>query len=118
MDARSVWLASSRHRLNSSKMQLIWLSGGRRLTSIDWCLVPDTFLHIIVSSWFWDLGSFYKDQKFSFSQHINQLTHNCYYELHQLQVISSSISHNATVILIHAFGSPLVEFGRFALWIN
>ena len=102
IDALSSWMASNRLLLNPSKTQFIWLGTRRQLASIDLHLLTETFPHISFSLTVRDLGVTL-DQELNFSQHINSITRSCYYQLRQLRVVSRSLSHNATVTLVHAF---------------
>jgi Reverse transcriptase (RNA-dependent DNA polymerase) len=102
MDALSAWLASNRLLLNSSKTQFIWLGGGRQLAKVDRALIAEMFPHISFSQTVRDLGVTL-DQELSLSQHVNAVTRSCYYQLRQLRVVSRSLSHEAAVVLVHAF---------------
>src|SRR6218665_3193615 len=39
----------------------------------------------------------------SFSEHVKLITRSCYYQLRQLRVVMRSLSHDAAVVLVHAF---------------
>src|SRR6218665_3824789 len=43
------------------------------------------------------------DSELTFSHHIDQVCHSCYYQLRQLRVIARSLNFNAAVSLVHAF---------------
>src|SRR6218665_2290221 len=43
------------------------------------------------------------DLELTFSHHIDQVCHSCYYQLCQLRVIARSLTFNAAVSLVHAF---------------
>ena len=95
-------MASNRLLLNPSKTQFIWLGGRRQLTSLDMHLLAQTFPHTAFSHTVRDLGVTL-DQELSFSQHVNLVTRSCYYQLRQLRVVMRSLSHDAAVVLVHAF---------------
>src|SRR6218665_3757546 len=43
------------------------------------------------------------DQELSFAEHISTLTRSCFYQLHQLRVVSHSLSSSSTATLVHDF---------------
>jgi len=49
-----------------------------------------------------DLGLTF-DQELSFSEHGSLITRSCYYQLRQLRIVMRSLSHDAVVVLVHAF---------------
>src|SRR6218665_696780 len=88
-------------------------------------IVP--FPHVPFSTTVRDLG-LTLDQELSFSDHVNLITRSCYYQLRQLRVVMRSLSHDAAVVLVHAFvtsrtdhscsvlvGLPLGLIGRLDL---
>jgi len=46
----------------------------------------------------------------TFAPHINRLCRNCYYQLHQLRIISCSLTSTATDTLVHAFVTSLLDY--------
>ena len=50
------------------------------------------------------------DQELNFSKHINLVTRSCYYQLRQLRVVSRSLSHSATMTLVHAFVTSRIDY--------
>src|SRR6218665_2879488 len=65
-------------------------------------MLADTFPHVAFSTTVRDLG-LTLDQELSFSEHVNLTTRSCYYQLRQLRVVMRSLSHDAAVVLVHAF---------------
>ena len=108
IDALSGWMASNRLLLNPSKTQFIWLGGHRQLAGVDLHLLAETFPHVSFSLTVRDLGVTL-DQELSLSQHVNLVTRSCYYQLRQLRVVLRSLSHDAAVILVHAFVTSRVD---------
>src|SRR5688572_29429107 len=49
------------------------------------------------------------DHELSLSQHVNLICRSCYYQLSQLRVISRSLSHDALVVLVHAFVTSRID---------
>ena len=108
IDALSGWMASNRLLLNPSKTQFIWLGSRRQLAGVDMQLLAETYPHVTFSLIVRDLGATL-DQELSFSQHVNLLTRSCYYQLRQLRVVLRSLSHDAAVVLVHAFVTSRVD---------
>ena len=48
-------------------------------------------------------------QELSFSDHVNLVTLSCYYQLRQLRVVMRSLSHEAAVVLVHAFFASRID---------
>jgi hypothetical protein len=104
----SLGMASNRLLLNPSKTQFIWLGTRRQLASIDLHQLTVAFPHISFSLSVRDLGVAL-DQELNFSQHINLVTRSCYYQLRKLRVVSRSLSHSATLALVHAFVTSRID---------
>ena len=49
------------------------------------------------------------DQELGLSQHVNLISQSCYYQLRQLRVVSRSLSHDALVVLVHAFVTSRID---------
>lgn len=108
IDVLSPWCASNRLFLKPSKSQFIWLSGCRRLEAIDLLELSWLFPHLTFSLTVHDVGiTLYSELKFS--QHVNLLAWNCYYQLCQLQVVSRSLAHDAIVVLVQAFVTSHID---------
>src|SRR6218665_1380879 len=73
-------------------------------------LRPSQCSHML-SSWIRSVtwGSFF-DHYLSFSLHISQLTHTCYYQLCQLWVVYHFLSYDAAATLIHAFVTSRLDY--------
>src|SRR5688572_6839953 len=97
---------SNRLLLNPSKTQLIWL--GRQLQGIDFPQLTLLFPHITFSLTVRDLG-LSLDSELTLSQHVNLVARSCYYQLRQLRVVSRSLSHDAVVVLVHAFVTSRID---------
>lgn len=108
IDALSLWMASNRLLLNPAKTQFIWLGSRRQLVGIDLHLLAQTFPDITFSLTVRDLGVTL-DQELSLSQHVNLVARSCYYQLRQLRVVSRSLSHDAAVVLVHAFVTSRID---------
>src|ERR1043165_2945711 len=108
IDVLSSWMASNRLLLNPSKTQLIWLGGHRQLQGIDFSQLTLLFPHITFSVTVRDLG-LTLDSELTVSQHVNVVAQSCYYQLCQLRVVSRSLSHDAVVVLVHAFVTSRIE---------
>ena len=108
VDVLSSWMASNRLLLNPSKTQFIWLGGRRQLEKIDLPLLAQIFPDISFSSTVRDLGVTL-DCELSLSQHVNLVARSCYYQLRQLRVIARSLSHDALVVLVHAFVTSRID---------
>src|SRR6218665_3320178 len=65
-------------------------------------MLADTFPHVAFSTTVRDLG-LTLDQELNLSEHVNLITRSCYYQLRQLRVVMRSLSHDAAVVLVHAF---------------
>src|SRR5688572_18540870 len=66
------------------------------------------FPHITFSLTVRDLG-LSLDSELTLSQHVNSIARSCYYQLRQLRVVSRSLSHDAVVVLVHAFVTSRVD---------
>src|SRR6218665_882242 len=55
-----------------------------------------------------DLGVL--DSELTFSHHIDQVCHSCYYQLRQLRVIACSLTFNAAVSLVHVFVFSCLDY--------
>ena len=108
MDVLSSWMASNRLLLNPSKTQLIWLGSRRQLQGIDFPQLTLLFPHITFSVTVRDLG-LTLDSELTLSQHVNLVARSCYYQLRQLRVVSRSLSHDAVVVLVHAFVTSRID---------
>src|SRR6218665_217961 len=100
-------MASSRLLLNPSKTQFIWLGGRKQLAKVDLPMLADTFPHVAFSTTVRDLGMTL-DQELSFSEHVNLITRS-YYQLRQLRVVMSPLSHDAAVVLVHSFLTTIIH---------
>src|SRR6218665_1238062 len=102
-------MASNRLLLNPSKTQFIqWLGGFRQLAKVDFPMLANTFPHVSFSTMVRDLGVTL-DQELNFSEHVNLITRSCYYQLRQLRVVMRSLSHDASVVLVHAFVTSRID---------
>ena len=108
MDVLSLWMASNRLLLNPSKTQFIWLGGRRQLQGIDLSQLALLFPHISFSLTVRDLG-LTLDSELTLSQHVNLVARSAYYHLRQLRVVSRSLSHDAVVVLVHAFVTSRID---------
>src|SRR6218665_940149 len=54
------------------------------------------------------------DSELTFSHHIDQVCHSCYYQLRQRRVIARSLSFNSAVSLVHAFVFSRLDYCIFA----
>src|SRR6218665_3097067 len=108
IDALSRWMASNCLLLNASTTQFIWLGGRRQLAKVDLRMLADTFPHVAFSTTVRDLG-LTLDPELSFSEHVNLITRSCYYQLRQLRVVKRSHSHDAAVVLVHAFITSRID---------
>src|SRR6218665_2345186 len=99
-------MSSNRLRLNPSKTQYIWLNTCQQLAKLDLAAMAVSFPHIAFSvrPTVRDLG-LTLDQTLNFAPRINRLCQSwdCYYQLHQLRIISRSLTSTATANLVHAF---------------
>src|SRR6218665_1409431 len=102
LDALQVWMSSNRLRLNPAKTQLIWLGMPQQLSKIDLASLTLKYPHFTFLTTVRDLGVAL-DQGLTFTQHINVLCCGCYYQLHQLKVISRSLTPSAASMLVLAF---------------
>jgi hypothetical protein len=108
IDVLSSWMVSNRLLLNPSKTQFIWLGGRRQLDKIDLLQLTRVFPEITFSLTVRDLG-LTLDQELGLSQHVNLISRSCYYQLRQLRVVSRSLSHDALVVLVHAFVTSRID---------
>src|SRR6218665_23357 len=108
IDALSRWMAPNHLLLNASTTQFIWLGGRRQLAKVDLRMLADTFPHVAFSTTVRDLG-LTLNQELNFSEHVNLITRSCYYQLRQLRVVMRSLSHDASVVLVHAFVTSRID---------
>ena len=108
VEALSSWMATNRLLLNPSKTQFIWLGGRRQLEGIDLSQLAQLFPDITFSLTVRDLGVTL-DSELSLSQHVHLVTRSCYYQLRQLRVVARSLSHDAVVVLVHAFITSRID---------
>ena len=109
IDVLSSWMASSRLLSNPSMTQFIWLGGRRQLDKIDLLQLAQVFPEITFSLKVRDLGFTLEQEGKNFnslSQHVNLIYRSCYC---QLQVVSRSLSHDALVVLVHAFVTSRID---------
>ena len=71
-------------------------------------MLADTFPHVAFSTTVRDLG-LTLDQELNLSEHVNLITRSCYYQLCQLRVVMRSLSHDAAVVLVHAFVTSRID---------
>src|SRR6218665_604801 len=71
-------------------------------------MLADTFPHVTFSTTVRDFG-LTLDQELNFSEHVNLITRSCYYQLRQLRVVMRSLSHDAVVVLVHAFVTSRID---------
>src|SRR6218665_1019148 len=71
-------------------------------------MLADTFPHVAFSTTVRDLG-LTLDQELDLSEHVNLITRSCYYQLCQLRVVMRSLSHDAAVVLVHAFVTSRID---------
>src|SRR6218665_3682290 len=83
----------------------MWLGGRRQLAKGD---LPMLAVHVVFSTTARDLG-LTLDQERNLSEHVNLITRSCYYQLRQLRVVMRSLSHDAAVVLVHAFVTSRID---------
>src|SRR6218665_3578744 len=71
-------------------------------------MLADTFPHVVFSTTVRDIG-LTLDQELSLSEHVNLIKRSCYYQLRQLRVVMRSLSHDAAVVLVHAFVNSRID---------
>src|SRR6218665_3956138 len=101
-------MASNCLLLNPSKTRAICLCGRRQLAKIDILRLSSLFPCITFSTCVCDLGVML-DPELTFSHHINLIARKCYYQLHQLRVVSCSLTHQSTLTLVHAFVTSSID---------
>src|SRR6218665_3659872 len=102
MGALEAWKSSNRLRLNSAKTQFIWLGNRQQLARLDMAALSVAFSLCTFSSAMHDLGVTL-DWQLTLATHINLLSCNCFYQLHQLRTVTRSLTPSATSTLVHAF---------------
>src|SRR6218665_1786865 len=83
----------------------MWLGGRRQLAKGD---LPMLAVHVVFSTTARDLG-LTLDQERNLSEYVNLITRSCYYQLRQLRVVLRSLSHEAAVVLVHAFVTSRID---------
>src|SRR6218665_1955412 len=77
MGALKAWMFSNRLRLNSAKIQFIWLGTRQQLARLDMAALSDAFPLLTFSSAVRDLGVTL-DCQLTFATHINLLSRDCF----------------------------------------
>src|SRR6218665_313744 len=95
-------MSSNRLRLNSAKNQFLWLGTRQPLALLDMAALSAAFPLLTFSSAMRDLGVTL-DCELTFSTYVNLLSHDCFYQLHQLRTVTRSLTASATATLVHAF---------------
>src|SRR6218665_511152 len=99
-------MSSNRLRLNSLKTQYIWLGTRQQLAKLDLVSLTHEFPTFVFSTSVRDLGVIL-DQELSFTENISSLSRSCFYQLHQLRVVSRSL------LLLSLPWSPLCSLATF-----
>jgi len=101
-DTLNAWMSSNRLLLNPQKSQYIWFGTRQQLDKLDLVALSLEFPTFVFSTSVRDLGVIL-DQELSFVDHITVLTRSSFYHLHQLWVVSCSLTSFSTATLVHAF---------------
>src|SRR6218665_3705115 len=109
MGALEAWMSSNRLRLNSAKTQFIWLGTRKQLAHLDMAALSAAFPLLTFSSAVRDLGVTL-DCELTFSTHINLLSRDCFYQLHQLRTVTRSLTASATATLVHVFIANRLDY--------
>ena len=105
VDAIKDWMVRNRLRLNSSKMEIIWLGSTRHVRGlpIDPMLISGS--RITPSKQVRDLGVII-DSELTMIPHVNKLVSSCYFHIRQLRAIRRSLTvdagHALARLLIHS----------------
>src|SRR6218665_509300 len=97
IDALTTWMASNRLLLNSQLRPYGSVAAGN-LQRLTFSGCP----RITFSTCVRDFGVML-DPELIFSHHIYSIARKCYYQLRQIPVVSRSLTHQSTLILVHAF---------------
>ena len=104
------WFGSNHLKMNPEKTQLIWLGTRQQLGSL---IITPLLLHdgttIMPSESVRNLGVIF-DSQMTMAEHVNTVTHNCFYQLHQLRFNRHSLSPDTAKLLIHASISSRVDY--------
>ena len=102
-------MSSNRLKLNSDKIQFIWLGGQQQLLKVgieSVTLLGDT---VIFQSSVNDLGVMI-DGPLTMRDHVQKICCTSSYQLRQLRVIRGSLSIDACTMLVHAFVSRRLDY--------
>ena len=98
----SQWITSNRLKLNSDKMQFIWLGTRQQLAMIHCQTITLRGTSTHISTEVRCLGVVI-NSGLKFALHIRPLAGRCFYQLRQLRSIRRSLNTNATKTFVNAF---------------
>jgi len=104
------WIGSNRLKVNADKTQLIRLGTKQQLDKLSITELSLLSIRVTFSSTVYDL-SFLLDSQLTTKDHVSALCQSCFWQLHQLRLVRSSLTSDTAKTLVHAFISS-----RLAVW--
>ena len=98
-------------KLNTDKTQFILLGTRQQLVKVKRKSVSLDGVDILFSYDFTCLGVVF-DNELKFSTHIKQLAGKCFYHLHQMRSVRSSLSVDAAKTLVNAFTTSRIDYSN------
>jgi len=95
-------MGSNRLKLNAEKTQLIWIGPGQQLAKLTMTQLRLINSVVEFDSMATNLGVVL-DGQLSMSQQVTAVCRSCFYQLHQLKSVKSSLTREALHSLIQAF---------------
>ena len=103
------WMSSNRLWLNRSKTKLIWLGTSRRLLHCEGLGMAVCGADVRPVECVRDLGVLI-DSNRTLSNHVNNVTGICFYQLRQLRIIRRSLTTDAAHSLVRALIHTRVDY--------
>ena len=105
----SEWISSNWLKINTDKMQFIWLGTHQQLAKIN-CATITLAGNVIKHSADVTVLGVVLDHEMTFATHIRRLAGRCFYQLHQLRSVRSALTLDVSKTVVHAFVSSRVDY--------
>jgi len=109
------WMTSNRLKMNSDKIDLIWLGSTQQLAKLQHQSVCLNGVNIPVSAEVTCLGVLL-DSRFTFTPHVQCLARRCFYYLRQIRTVRRSLITDSTKSLVHALIARRLDYCNNVLY--
>jgi len=103
------WMTSNRLKLNAEKTQFIWLGSSYYTASVSRMPLSVGGSTVFPDDTIRNLGVTF-DAQLTMRNHIDNVVRSCFFQLHQLRSVRRSLTHEALLILVHAFITSRVDY--------